>query len=68
MKNPNRNRACEEIEKFARGLPGHHEANCSYGRASTMQHTLELNGQHMIITQEQFDDGEWQKKIQDAVR
>ena len=64
MEKANRNGECDQIERFARSLG--RNPHCTYN-PETKGHTLELTGQVIGITREDFDDRKWQKKIRDAM-
>jgi len=64
MEKTNRNGECDEIERFARSLG--RNPHCTYS-LETKSHTLELSGQSIAITREDFDDRKWQKKIRNAM-
>jgi hypothetical protein len=65
MEKANRNGECDEIERFASSL-GRNQ-HCTYN-FETKGHTLELSGQSIAITREDFDDRKWQKKIRNAIQ
>jgi len=60
----NRNGECDEIERFASSLG--RQPHCTYN-FETKSHTLELSGQSIAITREDFDGRKWQKKIRSAM-
>jgi hypothetical protein len=64
MEQANRNGECDEIERFASSLGKH--PHCTYN-SETEGHTLELSGQSIAITREDFDHRKWQKKIRNAM-
>lgn len=64
MKKINRNGECDEIERFARSLG--RNPQCTYN-LETKSHALELSGQSIAITREDFDGRKWQKKIRNAM-
>ena len=64
MKTANRNNECDEIERFASGLGlGRH---CTYN-FDTKRHTLQIDRHTMTITNEEFQDKQWMKKVRDCV-
>jgi hypothetical protein len=64
MEKANRNGECDEIERFARSLG--RNPHCTYN-SEAKSHTLELSGQSIAITREDFDDRKWQKIIRNAM-
>jgi hypothetical protein len=65
MEKANRNGECDVIERFASSLG--RNPRCTYN-FETKSHTLELSGQPIAITREDFDDRKWQKKIRTAIQ
>jgi hypothetical protein len=65
MEKANRNGECDEIERFARSSGKN--PHCIYN-FETNDHTLQLSGQSIVITREDFDDRKWQKKIRQAIQ
>jgi hypothetical protein len=65
MEKANRNGECDEIERFASSLG--RNPHCTYN-FETQGHTLELSGQSVAITREDFDDRKWQKRIRNAIQ
>ena len=65
MEKTNRNGECDEIERFA--ISFGRNPHCSYN-FETQSHTLELSGQSIAITREDFDNRKWQKKIRIGIQ
>ena len=65
MEKANRNGECDEIERFASSLGRH--PHCTYN-LETQSHTLELSGQSIAITKEDFEKRKWQKRIRGAMQ
>jgi hypothetical protein len=65
MEKANRNGECDEIERFSKSLG--RNPRCTYN-FETSSHTLELSGQSIVISREDFDDRKWQKKIRVAIQ
>ena len=65
MEKANRNGECDEIERFATSLG--RNPHCIYD-SETKGHMLELGGESIAITREDFDDRKWQKKIRKAIQ
>jgi len=60
MEKTNRNGECDEIERFATSVG--RNPHCTYD-VETLSHTLEVSGNSIAITREDFDNRKWQKKI-----
>ena len=65
MEKANRNGECDEIERFATTLG--RNPHCTYN-PETQGHILEVGGESVTITREDFDDRKWQKKIRKATQ
>ena len=65
MEKANRNGECDEIERFATSLG--RNPHCTYN-SETQSHTLQVGGESVTITREDFDDRKWQKKIRKATQ
>ena len=65
MEEANHNGECDEIERFASALG--RNPHCTYN-LETEGHTLELSGQSIAITREDFDKRRWHKKIRNAIQ
>ena len=65
MEKANRNGECDEIERFSTSIG--RNPHCSYN-FETNEHTLQLSGQSIVISREDFDGRKWQKKIRVAVQ
>jgi hypothetical protein len=65
MEKANRNGECDEIERFASSSG--RNPHCTYN-FETKEHTLQLSGQSIAITREDFDDRKWQKKIRYVIQ
>jgi len=64
MEKTNRNGECDVIERFAISLG--RNPHCTYN-FETQDHTLELSGQSIVITRDDFDNRKWQKKIRMSI-
>jgi hypothetical protein len=65
MEKANRNGECDEIERFATTLG--RNPHCTYN-PETQSHILEVGGESVTITREDFDGRKWQKKIRKATK
>jgi hypothetical protein len=65
MEKANRNGECDEIERFATSLS--RNPHCTYN-SETQSHTLQVGGESITITREDFNDRKWQKKIRTAIQ
>lgn len=65
MEKTNRNAECDEIERFA--TSSGRNPHCTYN-PETQSHTLEVSGQSIAITREDFDNRKWQKKIRNSIQ
>jgi len=65
MEKANRNGECDEIERFATSLG--RNPHCTYN-SETQSHTVQVGGESVTITREDFDDRKWQKKIRKATQ
>jgi len=65
MEKVNRNGECDEIERFSTSIG--RNPHCSYN-FETNEHTLQLSGQSIVISREDFDNRKWQKTIRNAIQ
>ena len=59
---------CAQIEQFAATLVPMKTYHLCFQDFATKDYTLEIHGMSIIITQVQFDDGNWQEIVSRALQ